>query len=155
VQGYIRDPRGDCGRPQLYIPWAARDDWARKVDLAYTVWRGDRDLSSILEASGRCYLAGGARAILDEDAPALEAVIAEMAGVRDEGDAVIHRINTVKHRFFEHGDPWLRSQVTKARANEMVGALEAQTAVYGAIAGRFPQVPGCDAIRCKIERDPC
>lgn len=154
VQGHIRDPLGACARPQNYIPWSSRDEWARRVDFAYSVWRGDRDLSLIL-VKGRCYLAGGSKAVLDEDAAALEATIARMVIARDEGDALIHRIENEKHRFFDSGDPWVRSQVRKSRANEMVDALEFQTGIYGDISSRFEPVRGCDAIGCKIDRDPC
>lgn len=154
VPGYIRDPLGNCARPQDYIPWATRDEWARKVDLAYTVWRGDRDLQTILDF-GRCHLSDGSKATLDVDGPELEAIIAEMRDVRDEGDFLIHRIETDQHRFFDEGPPWLRSQARKSRANEMVEALDEQTAIYAGISAQFGPVPGCDAIACKIGKDPC
>ncbi len=154
IQGHIRDPLGNCARPQNYIPWGDRADWARVVDLAYTVHRGDRDLQKILDR-GACYLAGGSFEILDEDAAEMRALIATMAGVRDEGDRLIWRIKNEPHRFFDAGAPWLRSQVRKSRANEMIAALNAQTSIYGAISARFGDVAGCDAIGCKIDNKPC
>lgn len=154
IQGHIRDPNGNCARPQNYIPWGDRADWARRVDLAYTVWRGDRDLQKILDR-GACYLAGGSLEVLDEDAAEMRALIAIMAGVRDEGDRLIWRIENAPHRFFDAGPPWLRSQVRKSRADEMVDALDTQTRIHGTISARFGFVPGCDAIGCKIDNKPC
>jgi hypothetical protein len=131
----------------LYIPWIDRENWASRVDFAYTVWRGERDLASILTAHGRRYLRGGDRELLFQDEVELRVVIEKMTEVNARGDRLAHRILTERHRFYPN-----RSQVRKRVANDMIAELERETAKYAEIASRFPLVAGCDAIECKIRK---
>ncbi len=163
------DPPPPVARPQDYIQWSchaskprckSRHRWNTELDEAYTEWRGHRDLLSLLAAPE--FLKGGARPFVDLTPGELELVIGRMEVVSARGDRLRWRIFSERHRDFDP-DPlgdWHRSQVRKAVAGicapgicgGMRGELDEQTAIYGEIAAAFPAVPGCDSLRCRIDR---
>jgi hypothetical protein len=122
-------------KPQLYVQWDRREAWANKIEQAYTVWRGDRDLG---------YMQGFPE-IMDEfgiDREQLNIELAEMRMVDVLGKQLAHRVRTQVHRKFRD-----RSQVRKSKVNEMVSALYAQTQVYNKYRAKFPRGPEYDSIQ--------
>ena len=149
-------------RPQDYIQWTChaskptcvdRFGWSRSLDIAYSVWRGERDLAYLHNSGGR-YLKGGDRELIDMTSGELAGIIAAMESVNARGDRTIHRIETLQHRDFDPDPlaPWHRSQVRKDVATEMREELEEETDNYGTIAAEFPAVEGCDSIACKVDK---
>jgi hypothetical protein len=129
-------------RPTDYIPWDDREEWAARVDLAYTPWRGHRDLQYLHD-----HYTDDDEQELGISRDQLKAIIVTMSEAHVEGGKLAHRINTEKHREFAD-----RSQVRKVIANDAIKELKQLTAVYSDIASRFPDVPGCDSIRCKLKK---
>jgi hypothetical protein len=147
-------------RPQDYIQWTChvskplcvdRHAWSLDVDLAYTEWRGHRDLAA-LRANPE-FLKGGSRELVDLTPGELDLVIAHMESVDSRGTRLIFRILNERHRDFD-SDPlgdWHRSQVRVDVAKEMRAELQAQTQVYTDIASAFPPSENCDSIACRIK----
>ncbi len=153
--------------PKDYIQWSChaskprcknRGVWAGELDAAYSEWRGHRDLLALLAAPE--FLKGGNRTLVDLTPVELELVIAKMKDVSARADKLEWRIVSERHRDFDP-DPlgdWHRSQVRKAVAGicalgtcgGMHGELDKQTKVYTEIASAFPDMPGCDSLRCRI-----
>lgn len=123
----------------MYVPWDRRDEWAQKVDLAYTVWRGDRDLGYLLSR-------GDVMRKFGIDAAKLRADILEMQKVNAEGDTLIYRIQSEQHRKFRD-----RSQVRKDVVNAMVDKLNALTERYDYWRNKFPFGPEYDSIKGYIQ----
>ena len=157
-------PPPPVSRPQDYIQWTCHESkprctsrvaWGKSLDNAYAVWRGEQDLQ-YLHDHGQRFLKGGERELVDMTADQLVQVIAGMTEVNARGNRTIHRILTLQHRFFVADPlaPWHRSQVRKTVAKVMRDELEKETSEYAAIAVMFPQVVGCDSIRCKVRRLP-
>ena len=157
----VPTPEPPAARPQNFIQWSChqskptctdRTDWAKGVDLAYTVWRGDRDLQYLLDP-GRAYLRGGVMELVALSPGELRSVITTMREVAAKGDRLIFRILTEKHRDFDANQlgAWHRCQVRKSVAVDMRGELEAQSRIYGDIAAAFPFYRGCDSIRCWLQ----
>lgn len=123
----------------MYVPWDRREDWARKVDLAYTVWRGDRDLGYLLNRPDVMSKFG-------INAAALRADILEMQTANADGNRLIWRIKNEMHRKFRD-----RSQVRKDVVNAMVDRLERLTERYNTWRNKFPFGPEYDSIQGYIQ----
>lgn len=128
--------------PSDYIPWQDGEEWASRIDLAYTPWRGHRDLQ---------YLADN---FTSDDADELginqgqlQDIIDEMFDAHERGKRLEHRITHEQHKEFTD-----RSQVRKDIADEMIKELKEHSDIYYEIAARFPAVPGCDSIKCKLQK---
>ena len=83
----------------------------------------------------------------------LDALVLEQFATDERGNRTIHRINTLKHRFFEEDQlaDWHRSQVRKDVARAMRNELNDATAEHGEVNNQLGDFPLCDSIRCKVK----
>ena len=140
IQGMEKEPIPDKSGKKAtdYIPWADREFWAGKLNFAYTIWRGERDLSAITDPWLNT---------VGMNREELNSTIKAMSSVSATGDRLMHRIRTEKHKLFSD-----RCQVRKEVAHEMKRLLSEQSDIYYEIAKKFPDVPGCDSIKCKVQK---
>ncbi len=132
------DPRPET----FYIPWATREDWAKKLRLAYSVWHGERDYSAIF-SNGPIWK--------DKLWPYSRADIVQFMKEASEtnarGNRLQWRITTKRH--VRYGGT--RSQVRKSVANFMYDQLKAESAKHAVVAAFFPNSPFADSIKGKLE----
>ena len=126
-----------------YIPWGDREEWAARVFHAYTVWRGERDLGYLLRYLDFVNDALGTEIGRNK----LSVLMETMQDAHNRQDRLVFRIETEKHRKYAN-----RSQVRKIVANEMIKELNMLTKEYGEIAKLIPHQPGCDSIKCRIQK---
>lgn len=148
--------------PSAYIQWTcdaskptciSRAEWGESLDRAYHAWRGHVDLLYLAD-HGQPYLKGGEKELVKDTTLAqLDAIVLEQFATDERGNRTIHRINTLKHRFFEEDPlaPWHRSQVRKDVATAMRNELHDATREHGEISEQLGDFPGCDSIRCKVK----
>lgn len=134
--------------PKDYVQWDLREEWATKIELAYTPWRGDRDLDYLLQF-GSAFLKGGAEEIVPLTRVELQEIVNTMVDVALSGQRLKHRVLTERHvEFLDRG------QVRKSVVNDMVQELVVQSRIYGSISDLFPLSSVCDTIKCKIQNFP-
>jgi hypothetical protein len=107
-------------KPNQYIPWEQRFTWAERVEEAYSVDRGDRDLSYFIRNGGKYW--GDIKAYTLAEA---QKHVEWMHKLHLEQQRLIYRITTEEHRKYEG-----RSQVRRDVANALISRLNEATDVY-------------------------
>lgn len=134
----VKPPR--IQNAKRYIPWQDRKEWARRLDLVYTVWRGEREYAAILQDQ---------KAVdrLPHSRKQIRQWMVDAQESHAKSRRLQWRIVNERHRKFKD-----RSQVRKDVYNEMRDEMRIHTARYASIASLWPLVKGCDSIRCKIKK---
>jgi hypothetical protein len=138
-------PVVSTNQAKLYVPRDRRQEWIDKLANEYSVWRGEREYSEMLEPKYKDYVAkriagvytfGGIRTLMRW---------AQESHAKSQ--RLQHRIDKEIHRKFRD-----RSQVRKSVVNEMRDELKKRSEEYATVAALFPAVKGCDSIRCKLRK---